>query len=601
MRRTGLLIIALLLGTAMGLAQEANDELMLQTSPRTNRPFVECVDTYQPTFAIQSPWQQLDRMPATDRANSLIALDISAESPAAAHAIAREVASLWNAGDFTAAIRRMHDLMRIIEPPDVELGFQWKSPIVSSQNLIVGLNSRIGTVDSATSLSLAANSDASRLYCVVSQSGDGLSGGWNLFLSTDKGATWANTYTQSGTGNAPKNALMVTDSTTYVVYLPYFTLQRLRLKPFHTSDGSPGTVKGGASYRDVRTLTGVETFREVAACAGRSGSIDVLNLVVSTSSRQARYFSTVWPSDTTWSELVDPAATAVSGGLSIAFGSTLSRAGCYIAYVDTNGNACVDTLHTGPGQINRSWSRVNANGITSLGAHGDTVLCAFDQNSGGTQHIKYIINYDGGEGIWRFGAFQDTTLRSETPAVVIEKGQGLGAFYRHYTGSEWLGRFGWRAYPLGNIWSVPAQIADYAPSSIRPAAVALGDQTWGVAYVVADTIPAYRAVMFATHHQVPTAIAAEPLTEPAAFDLTQNFPNPFNPTTVISGQCPVAGHVRIAVYDILGREVAVLMDEGKEPGTFEVTWDAHGFASGVYMCRMAAGAFIQTRRMLLLK
>ncbi|HTY01981.1 MAG TPA: hypothetical protein VMG09_18290 [Bacteroidota bacterium] len=66
-------------------------------------------------------------------------------------------------------------------------------------------------------------------------------------------------------------------------------------------------------------------------------------------------------------------------------------------------------------------------------------------------------------------------------------------------------------------------------------------------------------------------------------------------------QRPAASHVRIAVYDILGGEVAVLMDEKKEAGRYEVTWDAGGFARGVYTCRMTAGIFVDCKKMALTK
>jgi hypothetical protein len=88
---------------------------------------------------------------------------------------------------------------------------------------------------------------------------------------------------------------------------------------------------------------------------------------------------------------------------------------------------------------------------------------------------------------------------------------------------------------------------------------------------------------------------------PTEFALEQNYPNPFNPSTVVSCQLPVASHMRIAVYDILGREVAVLMDEKKEGGRYEVTWDARGCASGVYFYRLSAGSFMATRKMLLVR
>jgi 5-hydroxyisourate hydrolase-like protein (transthyretin family) len=83
--------------------------------------------------------------------------------------------------------------------------------------------------------------------------------------------------------------------------------------------------------------------------------------------------------------------------------------------------------------------------------------------------------------------------------------------------------------------------------------------------------------------------------------LYQNYPNPFNPTTVISFQSPVANHIRIMVYDLLGREVAVLMDEKKEPGRYEVRFDGKNLASGVYLYRMQAGQYVETRKLLLIR
>jgi photosystem II stability/assembly factor-like uncharacterized protein len=85
------------------------------------------------------------------------------------------------------------------------------------------------------------------------------------------------------------------------------------------------------------------------------------------------------------------------------------------------------------------------------------------------------------------------------------------------------------------------------------------------------------------------------------FQLLPNYPNPFNPTTDIRYQVPDAGLVRLAVYDMLGREVRVLVNERKAPGNYEVRFDASGLATGVYFYRMSAGNFVLTRRLILLK
>jgi predicted GH43/DUF377 family glycosyl hydrolase len=88
---------------------------------------------------------------------------------------------------------------------------------------------------------------------------------------------------------------------------------------------------------------------------------------------------------------------------------------------------------------------------------------------------------------------------------------------------------------------------------------------------------------------------------PAAFVLAQNYPNPFNPTTVIRYQLPVASEVKLVVFDILGRQVTELVNERKSAGTYEVKFDAGRLASGVYLYRLTAGSFVQTRKMLVIK
>jgi hypothetical protein len=88
---------------------------------------------------------------------------------------------------------------------------------------------------------------------------------------------------------------------------------------------------------------------------------------------------------------------------------------------------------------------------------------------------------------------------------------------------------------------------------------------------------------------------------PTTFVLEQNYPNPFNPTTVVSCHSPAAGRIRLVVYDVLGREIKVLMDERKDPGTYKVTWDARDCASGVYIYRMTAGTYTESRKMMLLR
>jgi hypothetical protein len=87
----------------------------------------------------------------------------------------------------------------------------------------------------------------------------------------------------------------------------------------------------------------------------------------------------------------------------------------------------------------------------------------------------------------------------------------------------------------------------------------------------------------------------------AGFLLFQNFPNPFNPKTVVSSWLRAASEVRLVVYDVLGRQVAVLVNERRAAGSYQDSFDATGLASGVYIYRLTAGSFVESRTMVILR
>jgi hypothetical protein len=88
---------------------------------------------------------------------------------------------------------------------------------------------------------------------------------------------------------------------------------------------------------------------------------------------------------------------------------------------------------------------------------------------------------------------------------------------------------------------------------------------------------------------------------PDNFTLSQNYPNPFNPSTTISFSLPRRESVTLKVYDLLGREVATLVDGREEAGEHTVKWNADGFTSGVYFYRLSAGGGVQTRKLVLVR
>ncbi len=93
---------------------------------------------------------------------------------------------------------------------------------------------------------------------------------------------------------------------------------------------------------------------------------------------------------------------------------------------------------------------------------------------------------------------------------------------------------------------------------------------------------------------------------PDQYELSQNYPNPFNPSTTIEFSLPTRSDVALKVFNVLGQEVAVLLNKTISAGTYKVIWDGHNqngneVASGVYFYKLETTEFVETKKMILLK
>jgi len=104
--------------------------------------------------------------------------------------------------------------------------------------------------------------------------------------------------------------------------------------------------------------------------------------------------------------------------------------------------------------------------------------------------------------------------------------------------------------------------------------------------------------VFSNDRSVSVGTRVEPRSQ---FILQNNYPNPYNPETVIGYQIPSRNHVELKIFDALGREIVTLVDKEQDAGIYEVTCDGRNFTSGVYFYRMKAGNFVKTNKMILLK
>jgi hypothetical protein len=113
-------------------------------------------------------------------------------------------------------------------------------------------------------------------------------------------------------------------------------------------------------------------------------------------------------------------------------------------------------------------------------------------------------------------------------------------------------------------------------------------------YVVSALKGAMKSLGLATAVEQETAI-------PTDYVVYQNYPNPFNPTTMIKFALPKSSHVKLTIYDALGKEVVTLINNELAAGTHNIEWAARNMASGIYLYRIEADNFVKVNKMLLVK
>ena len=188
---------------------------------------------------------------------------------------------------------------------------------------------------------------------------------------------------------------------------------------------------------------------------------------------------------------------------------------------------------------------------------------------------------------------------------------------------QWIFGRGWPRYALSSSWSsdtITATIYQQQPSTWpvykMPITVRAYTGLTSTDFLLWDSVDVQTfrlpfgsqpdSLVFDPDYWVLKQIVSPPVNVevnpdlPTEFVLGQNYPNPFNPSTNIKYEIPAVARVTIKVYDVLGSEVATLVDGMHQPGRYEVVWDARNVTSGVYLYRLQSGTFVATKKMVLL-
>ena len=173
--------------------------------------------------------------------------------------------------------------------------------------------------------------------------------------------------------------------------------------------------------------------------------------------------------------------------------------------------------------------------------------------------------------------------------------------YRTSGGTDSINYKGLYGAMAGFYTTPPTHISQYLPSTMITPAVGF-DRDIGGTFYRGNVLYVGSGPQNIYFDAVDLALDV-PQTEevPMQYALNQNFPNPFNPTSTIGYELPAASTVKLVVFDLLGREVRTLVNERKEAGKHSLHFNVAGLASGVYLYRLVAGDFVQTKKMAVIK
>ena len=248
-----------------------------------------------------------------------------------------------------------------------------------------------------------------------------------------------------------------------------------------------------------------------------------------------------------------------------------------------------------------------------------------------TNHFPAKLQKSTNGGVnWNLVDFVLDTSYSEMPAISLSNLNPNILLHAQYSGTQ-ISQTGLkRSYTSGNTWlfnqfpgtSWAIDIAKDDPSLYAYGSVSYdpifistnnGGSFTGTSNIYSEQILYYdRANLYINNHGIISKmrivynmpiIGIQPISNeiPKEFTLQQNYPNPFNPVTGINFSISKSTNAKLTVFDITGKELAILVNENLNPGTYKVNWDASDFPSGVYFYRLTAGDFVQSKKMILVK
>jgi hypothetical protein len=433
--------------------------------------------------ATQSPARvALEQMSPAERENSCISVEFESADKGAV-LLGREVERLWNSGQYSEALARLGDLQARVG--HVAIGNSWRKP-VPTRETSMGPDVRIGDRDSLQSIAFDIHrQNGNYIAALRHSSGPDF---YSVCLSTNSGATWAETFTWYGSAVTLLDCGSVVDHFGVAYYSPGENARQVRYRWFLNGDGSAAEFSTGDKWVAACTLDVGDTAKELSYISN-----GYVCCIVTLMSDGSVLFSNNGVNDERWYKSATGITSGARSGLDAApnVGNS-SRTNYLFSYLDGT-----DTLRI------YGWKELvfsqrlalfcGTGVLTSISAYRDTVVCAYEDGTVIPQGVRYASSADGGS-TWTTGALSDSGVAAEAPAVTAPRLGGLAAVFREGDSTPGL----WFCQRIDSgPWSDPVSIADGEPYRGSPSVRRTTDtnRVYGIVYL-SDTTPVVRGAYF---------------------------------------------------------------------------------------------------------
>lgn len=542
-------------------------------------------------------WQRLETI---DPSLAHIEVELRGEASAADQAAAREIERLWNGQQRAQAITAL----RSLEEPGLllGLGIAW-GPSGCPMGARDEMDVRIGATETnAHSFSLDYDEQSGHVFAVIQWGGPGDNATWGIYLSSDGGLTWTETYSWWSSLGILDVSAAVVDDWVYIGYLATMHEPEVRTRRCHVSDGSVDAVYGYQIALDADT----HTFRQLALAANAD---DYDNRIYAAAIRSDGYVCCAWDDaddGTTFTALELPPNANAQTGLSASYSHDylFGTPFLYISY--SGSDASIHVLE----RTETAWTdvavtnNVGLYGDTSVSAYGSAVICAYEYAYTGGTGIQYKINYEHGSGSWRIGypAIPDgiDVMGYFKPRVDARNGMGTALIYQAEPGAFDPIYYRYRMHYGQGLWSDPEAFNDFdtltgADMTLSPLSHNAGYMDHGAIY------PGPNREAYFDWPGPGMADAPGGAEETPRLLLQFDGPHPASTQASLRFALDAPQAVRLQLYDVHGRLIRTLIDGPLTAGPHAVGFDVRSLASGTYLCRLVSGDRAGTQKIIVVE